>query len=67
MNWIDMKSQEPQTECDIYFVADEDITDEKVGLAIPEHRLVILRRTDISFDDISHWIALPDAPNKESS
>jgi hypothetical protein len=64
MQWIKMKENPPVEDMEILFVADEDITDERIGIACPESRVVILKRTDMSFDDVKYWIPIPEIPEE---
>lgn len=63
--WIKMADAEPlQEDREIFFISKTGISDERIGIAIPEQRAVILRRTDISYDQISHWFYLPFEPEE---
>lgn len=62
MNWINMRENPPIEDQEILFIADEDITNERIGMAFPESRIVILKRTDISFDDVHYWLPIPEMP-----
>lgn len=59
-HWIFMKDLEPTEEGVIIFKS--DCTDEQIGIVIPESRMVILKRTDLSFDDIEYWMEIPKEP-----
>ena len=61
MNWIKMTDKEPP-EGEVLFVANSEKTNERIGWAIPENRYIVLHRTDISFDDVYYWIAIPEIP-----
>jgi hypothetical protein len=62
--WIKMTDQEP-LEGDILFHCYGNLTSERIGLAIPDSRVVLLKRTDISFSDIKYWIQIPDHPDEQ--
>lgn len=55
-----MDELEPWEEGEILFVAKDGITDERIGIVVPAQRIVVLKRTDISFDDIEKWLPIPE-------
>ena len=63
-NWI-VPPDFPKEEQEIYFIAKDGITDEKLGIAIPESKIVLLKITDISFDELKCWYPLPNPPGDE--
>ena len=60
--WISMKDEEPSQEGEIIFISEK--TDERIGIALPERKMVLLKRTDLSFDEIEYWMPLPQMPRK---
>lgn len=63
LQWTFMKDEEPQErDCEILFIAKDGITDERIGIILPDCDRVILKRTDISFSDIKCWMYVPEAP-----
>jgi len=59
-DYTDMKFHEPQDIQEILFKAKPGITQERIGIADPEFRLVIVKNTHLSFDDILYWIPIPE-------
>ena len=58
-----MKIEEPKKEIEITFYPYSiHLTNARFGIAIPEKRIVILNRTEISFDDIQYWMKIPALP-----
>lgn len=55
-----LMSDEKPIACEILFIAKHDITDERIGIAVPDSGIVLLKRTDISFDNITHWMQIPE-------
>jgi hypothetical protein len=67
VKWISMKDFPPTESGEILFIAKDEHTDERIGIAIPDHRYVILRRTDIDFKYIDWWLPIPKPPTSEAS
>lgn len=60
--WIDATKHLPTEECEIFFIAREDVTSECIGLAIPESQIVLLKHTDMPFSELRLWMPLPKIP-----
>jgi hypothetical protein len=63
MEWISIEDRFPEIhDQEILFIAKEGITHERIGIAIPSFRYILLKNTDISFDEITHWMPIPSFP-----
>jgi len=62
--WRRMNVDSPKKDSEILFVAKEGLTEERIGKAIISSRIVFLRRTDISFDQILWWMNIPESPEE---
>jgi hypothetical protein len=62
--WRAMDACWPLQECEILFIAKQGMCSERIGIAIPERRMVLLSHTDIDYDDILYWIQIPRDPRK---
>lgn len=60
--WINMLEKDPDDDSEIIFIAKDGITNERIGIVVKDKRLVILKRTDISFDSILFYIQIPILP-----
>ena len=61
LEWVKMTDQEPP-EGNILYISKEEATEPQMGIACPEARAVLLRRTDIEFEDILYWSQIPEVP-----
>jgi hypothetical protein len=59
-----MNLNQPKFKKDVYFYPKKGITDERIGIAIPEQKTILLKRTEISFDDVLLWVYLPQDPHQ---
>ncbi len=64
MEWINMKEAPPLDDQEILFITDEDITDEKTGIALANSEIILLSETDISFDNVKYWFPVPPRPEE---
>lgn len=64
MKWISMEENPPTYVQEILFIADESITDERIGIACADIETVLLKRTDISFNKIKWWFPIPPDPEE---
>ncbi len=62
--WLSMKDSIPNKEQEIMFIAKDGISDERMGWAYPQTLTVLLRRTDIGFEDLLYWLPIPARPNE---
>ena len=62
--WKEMASCWPVDECEVMFIARDGMCSERLGIAIPERRIVLLSHTDIDYDDILFWMEIPPDPRK---
>lgn len=60
MKWNLMHEIEPTEEGEILFYSHE--TEERIGIVVLENKTVLLKRTDLSFDDIIWWLKIPKEP-----
>jgi hypothetical protein len=60
--WIPIEDLEPIEDGEILFVAKDGVTEERIGWAVPEDKMVILNRTDIHFESILCWMPIPASP-----
>jgi hypothetical protein len=63
--WKRMKDNPPTKDGEILFVAKEGITSQRFGTVYICARMVLLRNTDVSFDDIIYWMPIPKPPTSE--
>lgn len=61
MEWIKINDRLPE-DGEILFIAKDGITTERIGIVVSEMKLILLKRTDISFDNILYWFPIPEAP-----
>ncbi len=62
MKWLEMDMFPPLSEQEVLFIAEDGISNEKIGIAVPEKKIIILRRTEISFSDVLYWLPIPKLP-----
>jgi hypothetical protein len=60
--WIKMSQIFPLEEGEILFISKANLTEERIGIAIPDKNMVLLKRTEISFDDVVYWLSIPKSP-----
>lgn len=67
MEWINMKDKPPTESGEVLFIPKNGVTGERLGIAIPDQKYVLLKRTDIAFNDILWWLPIPKPPTSEGS
>lgn len=55
--WIDMRNQSPTQSGEILLIS--DYTGERSGIVCDDLETVLLRATDLSFDQIDWWMPFP--------
>jgi hypothetical protein len=61
MTWTHISNRHP-VEGRIVFIARPRLTDEEIGIAVPEQEIVLLKRTDMAFSDLLYFIEIPEPP-----
>lgn len=61
--WIDASEHLPKKEGEIVFMARFGLTIERIGIALPESRIVLLSHTEIDFADLLAWFPMPELPH----
>jgi hypothetical protein len=62
MEWISMRDNPPTEAGEVLFIPKDGLTDERLGIALPHEKYVLLKRTDVAFKDIDWWMPVPKTP-----
>ncbi len=62
--WYAMDDYQPEVSQEILFITRDGITEERIGMVLPESKIVFLKRSSISFEDILYWLPIPKDPRE---
>ena len=63
--WMDAKKYLPEEPCEILFIAEEGVTDERTGIFDPVINMVLLKHTDFPANKLLWWIRIPEIPQND--
>lgn len=59
---INAREFEPDFEGKIYFIPRHGATYEEIGISLPDVRIILTVKGEITFDEIEYWWPIPDNP-----